>query len=64
MSELRVKGSVLRARLAFVEERGGREGLARVLESLGAGDRATLQIVLASSWYPFDLGARPRPPGT
>jgi uncharacterized protein (TIGR02265 family) len=55
---LKVKGSVLRSRLAFVAEQAGPDGQARVLEALEAADRAALRVLLASSWYPFELGAR------
>ena len=53
-----VKGSVLRARLALVEELAPREGTRRVLSRLSAGDRAVLESLLASAWYPFELGKR------
>jgi hypothetical protein len=55
---IQVKGSVLRSRLAFVEEIAPEDGVKRVLARLPAQDRATLQALLASSWYPFDLGRR------
>jgi uncharacterized protein (TIGR02265 family) len=53
-----IKGSVLRARLAFVEEQAGRNGLDGVLGRLPAEDQARLQGLLASKWYPFELGTR------
>ena len=53
-----VKGSVLKSRLAFVEEHAGKPGLDRVLASLGEGDRKELAMVLTVKWYPFDLGKR------
>jgi uncharacterized protein (TIGR02265 family) len=55
---IRIKGSVLRSRLAFVEEQAGSDGLRRVLESLPAADQAALRGILASTWYPFELGSR------
>jgi uncharacterized protein (TIGR02265 family) len=58
MGELKVKGSVLRARLAFVVEQAGQPGLARVMDALATEDRAALHSLLASSWYAFELGAR------
>lgn len=54
----RIKGSVLRARLAFSEEHSGRRGLDAVLAQLPAADQALLQSLLASKWYPFELGQR------
>ncbi|MDH4351699.1 MAG: TIGR02265 family protein [Gemmatimonadota bacterium] len=53
-----VKGSVLKARLAFVEEHAGADGLARVLASLSEGDRKSLQSVSGVGWFPFALGKR------
>lgn len=53
-----VKGAVLKSRLAFVEEHAGKEGLARVLESLPAEDQRLLRIVFTSNWYPFEIGKR------
>jgi uncharacterized protein (TIGR02265 family) len=55
---LNIKGSVLGARLAFVEQEAGPEGVGRVLERLSPGDRTDLRNVLSSKWYPFDLGRR------
>jgi uncharacterized protein (TIGR02265 family) len=55
---IQVKGSVLRSRLALVEEIAPVGGVERVLARLPAPDRAALQSLLASSWYPFDLGRR------
>jgi uncharacterized protein (TIGR02265 family) len=55
---VKVKGSVLKSRIAFVEEHAHAEGLERVLARLSGEDRAALTGVLASAWYPFDLGRR------
>lgn len=51
-----VKGSVLKARLAFAEELGGAAGLGRVLGTLAPGEREALGTVLTMKWYPFELG--------
>ena len=53
-----IKGSVVKSRLAFVEEHFGKEGLARVLQALPEDDRRTLNMVLTVKWYPLDLGIR------
>jgi len=53
-----VKGSVLRARLALVEELAASEGTRRVLARLSDADRGVLESLLASAWYPFELGKR------
>jgi uncharacterized protein (TIGR02265 family) len=55
---IQVKGSVLRTRLALVEELAPGEGLRRVLARLAPAERETLGSLLASSWYPFELGRR------
>ncbi|HEX9185974.1 MAG TPA: DUF2378 family protein [Vicinamibacteria bacterium] len=53
-----VKGSVLRTRLAFVRDLAPEDGVDRVLERLTPSDRDVLGSLLASAWYPFDLGSR------
>jgi hypothetical protein len=53
---VKIKGSVLRSRLAFVEEQAGAEGLERVLARLSAEDREVLSRLLPAGWYPFELG--------
>lgn len=53
-----IKGSVLKSRLAFVEQHSGRDGVQKVLDTLSADDRRTLGITLAVAWYPFELGKR------
>lgn len=53
-----VKGSVLKARLAFVEQHAGKDGVERVLAALPAEDRAALRHLVAIQWCPFDLGRR------
>lgn len=56
MAAPRVKGSVLRSRLAFVEELAGNDGLDRVLARLSTEQAGSLRNVLSASWYPFELG--------
>jgi len=53
-----VKGSVLRSRLSLVEELAPGDGLKRVLSRLPEAERETLRSLLASAWYPFELGKR------
>jgi len=55
---IKIKGSILLSRLAFVQQQAGDEGLARVKARLGAGDRAGLDSLLPSAWYPFELGRK------
>ena len=58
MSVQQVRGTVLRSRLAFVEELAGKDGVERVLEAMPAEDRQALHRVLPIQWYPFALGLR------
>ena len=51
-----IKGSVLKSRLAFVEEHGGKDAVARVLEHLAPDARKQLGMILTVKWYPFDVG--------
>ena len=53
-----IKGAILKARLGFVEQHWGRDGLDRVLASLSEEDRRALRTVLTVTWYPFALGER------
>lgn len=53
-----VKGTVLKSRLAFVQDHFGAEGLEKLLASLSQADRDALRMVLPITWYPFDLGKR------
>lgn len=53
-----VKGSVLKTRLAFVEEHAGADGVAKVLGALPADDQAALKTIVTMKWYPFELGKR------
>jgi uncharacterized protein (TIGR02265 family) len=51
-----LKGSVLKARLAFVEEHGGAEAARRVMAELTLEDQEALKSLVTMKWYPFDLG--------
>jgi uncharacterized protein (TIGR02265 family) len=53
-----IKGSVLRTRLALVEDLAPDDGLKRVFARLTEQERDVLTSLLASAWYPFDLGRR------
>jgi hypothetical protein len=55
---INIKGSVLRTRLALVQELAPADGLKRVLGRLDARDQEVLSALLASAWYPFELGKR------
>jgi uncharacterized protein (TIGR02265 family) len=53
-----IKGTVLKARLGFIDQHFGAEGRERVLASLPAEDRQELAKPLPVKWYPFELGRR------
>ena len=53
-----VKGSVLKTRMAFVEEEFGPGAGERVLASLSEADRRALHMLYTIRWYPFDLATR------
>ena len=55
---LRIKGTVLKSRLVLVEEIAGAAGALRVTGALEPSDQAELKGLLASKWYPFELGKR------
>lgn len=55
---IHVKGAVLRARLALVEDLEPGTGVSRVLRTLPAEDQESLRNLLAAKWYPFELGKR------
>lgn len=55
---IQIKGSVLKARLNFVQDAAPQGGLARVLARLPADDQKQLSGLLATKWYAFDLGKR------
>jgi hypothetical protein len=49
-----VKGTALRARLRYVEERAGTDGYRRFVEALSPETRTLVDArILASGWYPF-----------
>ncbi len=58
VSSQKVKGSVLKSRLAFVEQRFGHEGLQKVMKSLDPEDRRALENVLPVAWLDFEFGRR------
>jgi uncharacterized protein (TIGR02265 family) len=53
-----IKGSILRTRLAFVEEIDPANGLSRVFARMKPHEAEVLRSLLASAWYPFDLGRK------
>lgn len=55
---VKIKGSVLRSRLAMIADIAPEGGLDRVLDRLDPDVRETLGSLLASSWYSFDVGRK------
>ena len=55
---VQIKGAVLKARLALIEQMAPGKGLPAVLGRLKPEEASTLQSLLATRWYPFDLGRR------
>ena len=58
MTVQQIRGTVLKSRLAYVEDVAGKDGLARVLGALPPEDQKVFRMVLPISWYPFALGER------
>jgi hypothetical protein len=58
MTAVRIKGSVLKARMAFVQQLDPASGVQRILARLPLGDRSDLAALLDTQWYPFELGQR------
>jgi uncharacterized protein (TIGR02265 family) len=59
MAERVIKGSVLKSRLAFIEQKLGTAGVTRVVSRLRPSDRDILQgILLPAAWYPFETAER------
>ena len=56
MSGVHIKGSVLKSRLAFVQDLAPDGGAERVLGRLSAQEQSELCSLLATKWYPFELG--------
>jgi uncharacterized protein (TIGR02265 family) len=54
---IQIKGSVLKTRLAFVQELAP-DGVDEVLKRLPEPDQDHLRSLLATKWYPFELGRR------
>jgi len=54
----KVKGAVLKSRLAFVEKQFGPEGLDKVLNALDEGDRKALHGIVPVAWLEFEIGKR------
>jgi uncharacterized protein (TIGR02265 family) len=53
-----IKGSILRSRLALVDEIAPGDGRARVFARLAPAEREALRSLLPSAWYPFELSQR------
>ncbi|MDB4881040.1 MAG: hypothetical protein JWL60_2486 [Gemmatimonadetes bacterium] len=58
MSAQQIRGTVLKARLAFIEDVAGNDGVGRVLAAMPPEDQQAFKLVMTISWYPFALGTR------
>ncbi len=58
MSMQKVKGSILKSRLAFVDKQFGPEGLDRVMENLDPEDQKALRGLVPVAWLDFEIGRR------
>ncbi|MEO7454788.1 MAG: DUF2378 family protein [Gemmatimonadaceae bacterium] len=58
MSTQQVRGTVLKSRLAYVEQVGGKEAVAQVLAALTPEEQKLFKTVLSISWFPFAVGER------
>ncbi|MCP4901682.1 MAG: DUF2378 family protein [bacterium] len=56
---MKVKGNILKARIAFVGQHFGEDAWANVLAAMSDDDEKQLSgIITNSGWYPFDVAAR------
>jgi hypothetical protein len=51
---MRVKGSIIQARLAFAKNRGA-SGMEQVLAALSPSTRESLDSILPNQWFPFEV---------
>jgi uncharacterized protein (TIGR02265 family) len=58
MGTQKVKGSVLKSRLAFVDKQFGQEGLDRVMANLSPEDQKALRGLVPVAWLDFEIGKR------
>jgi uncharacterized protein (TIGR02265 family) len=58
LNPVKVKGGPLLARLAFVRDHRGEEGVQKVLGRLNDVDRNTCSHIHTGGWYPFELNER------
>ena len=56
---MKVRGTVLRARIGFVKDKFGEQAWTRVLEALPEDDAKFMSgIITHGAWYPFDISVR------
>ncbi len=55
---MKIKGNIIKSRIAFVKERFGDAGWEQVLAALPEGDRRQLLTPTNVGWYEFELGDR------
>lgn len=56
---MKVKGNIIKSRIAFVKERFGQEAWEKVRSALPESDREQLgSLAMSVAWYDFELGKR------
>lgn len=55
---MKVKGNIIKSRIAYVKERFGQPAWEQVLAALPEADRRRLGTVMNVGWYEFELGDR------
>lgn len=55
---MKIKGNIIKSRIAFVKERFGEAAWEKVVTSLPEEDRKVLSMPTSVGWYEFELGER------
>ncbi|HEU0053311.1 MAG TPA: hypothetical protein VFQ39_09045, partial [Longimicrobium sp.] len=55
---MKVKGNIIKSRVAYVKERFGEDAWQKILASLPEGDRPQLTKATNIGWYEFEVGDR------
>jgi len=58
VSNQKIKGSIIKARLEFVRKEYGEEGLGRVMDDLPEDDQRILARLVTVAWVDFEVGKR------
>lgn len=58
MTDQKIKGSILKARLEFVRDQFGDDGLSKIMDHLPEEDQKILGRLVAVAWVDFEVGKR------